>query len=137
MPLQSIWMLRISLVYLFASGLFGSLILLHKATGLNPAVWSLLPVHYEMAVWGWMVQFVMGTAWWMFPKFMSGPPRGSGSAAWLIFGLYNSGLLLLLLSVYMRLPGLMSQAGRGLLVVSVVLFALLIRRRIKSFRREE
>ncbi len=137
MPAQTIWMIRISLVYLLASAIMGALILTNKAFPLHPAIWSLLPVHYEMAIWGWMVQFVMGTAYWMFPRFLTGLRRGPAWAGWIVVLLYNLGLLLLLISAATSAStiSMFAVAGRGLLMVSILFFAGLIWNRIVSFRK--
>ena len=94
MPSQSVWMIRLSLFYLTITIVIGGLLLIHKSAPIHPSVWALLPIHYEMAVWGWMIQFVMGTAYWMFPRFLKGDPRGNSHTATLMVLLFNTGLLL-------------------------------------------
>lgn len=135
MPSQSVWMLRLSLVYLTISILVGGLLLIHKAVSIHPAVWGLLPVHFELAIWGWVVQFVMGTAYWMFPRFLKGALRGNSTIATLMVILYNGGLFLLLLSVLEIYSSFLAPAGRGLMLISVTLFAVLMWSRIISFRK--
>jgi len=58
------------------------------------------PIHYELTIWGWLVQFVMGTAYWIFPRFLKGESRGSALPAWIMVCLYNIGLILLAISVF-------------------------------------
>ena len=135
MPVQSVWMIRLSLTSLLVSVVMGGLILTHKAAPLHPALWGLLPLHYELAIWGWLVQFVMGTAYWMFPRYLKAPGRGSSRMAGLMVALYNAGLVLLLLSSLMgsvKIP--LALTGRGLLASAVVLFGGLMWRRVVSYR---
>lgn len=136
MPLQSIWMIRLSLVYLAIATIIGGLLLIHKAAPIHPAMWALLPVHFELAIWGWMVQFVMGTAYWMFPRFLKGEPRGNSRIATLMAILFNGGLFLLLLSIFDVYSAILAPAGRGLFLISVLLFAVLIWKRIVSYRKK-
>ena len=135
MPSQSIWMIRLSLVYLAITIIIGGLLLIHKAVPVHPALWGLLPVHFELAIWGWMIQFVMGTAYWMFPRFMKGEPRGNTTFATLMVYLFNGGLFLLLISIFDVYPTFLAPVGRGLLLISVTLFAALIWNRIVSYRK--
>jgi len=135
MPAQSVWMIRLSLVYLAITISMGGLLLIHKAISIHPAVWGLLPVHFELAIWGWMVQFVMGTAYWMFPRFLKGEPRGNSNIATLMATLFNGGLFLLLISIFDVYSSFLAPAGRGLLLISVTLFAALIWNRIVSYRK--
>jgi FtsH-binding integral membrane protein len=128
-------MIRLSLIYLAITIIIGGLLLIHKAVPVHPAVWGLLPVHFELAIWGWIIQFVMGTAYWMFPRFMKGKPRGSTNIATLMVYLFNGGLLLLLLSIFDVYSSILAPAGRGLLLFSVTLFAALIWNRILSYRK--
>jgi hypothetical protein len=128
-------MIRLSLVSLLLSALMGGLILTHKAVPVHPALWGLLPLHYELAIWGWLVQFVMGTAYWMFPRHLKGPGRGSARMAGLMVALYNTGLVLLLLSSLMgsvKTP--LALGGRGLLASAVMLFGGLMWHRVVSYR---
>lgn len=135
MPEQSVWMLRLSLASLLLSVLIGGLILTHKAIPVHPALWGLLPLHYELAIWGWLVQFVMGTAYWMFPRYLKAPGRGSAWMAGLMVALYNTGLVFLLLSTLMgsaKTP--LALGSRGFLVIAVIIFGRLMWRRVVSYR---
>jgi hypothetical protein len=127
-------MIRLSLVYLCIAVLTGGLLLIHKAVSVHPAMWGLLPVHFEIAIWGWMIQFVMGTAYWMFPRFLKGRPRGISQIATLMVVLFNGGLFLLLLSILDVYSSILAPAGRGVMVISVALFAVLMWKRIVSYR---
>ena len=133
MPTQTIWMIRFSLVYLLIAVLLGGLIITHKAIDLHPIIWSLLPVHFELAIWGWLVQFVMGTAYWMFPKHVQGKARGNDILAWFLVFSFNLGLILLVLPQNQQFHFPIS---RLLVLISIIIFTCLIFPRIKTYRKK-
>lgn len=132
MPVQSVWMIRLSLSYLLIAILTGAVLLIHKAIPIHDAIWGFLPVHYEMAIWGWLVQFVMGTAYWMFPRYLKDKGRGSTGLAWSVVAVINLGLWLLLASYVLN--EYLALAGRGLLLIGTFLFAGLMWNRVVSYR---
>lgn len=135
MPAQSVWMIRLSLSYLLIAILIGAVLLTHKAVPIHNAIWGLLPIHYEMAVWGWLVQFVMGTAYWMFPRYLMDKGRGSSALAWSVVAVMNLGLWVLLGSYVTG--DYMATAGRGLLLIGVLLFARLMWNRVVSYKNRK
>lgn len=134
MPSQSIWMIRSALLYLMFSVSIGTVILLHKAIDLHPFVWALLPAHYEMAIWGWIVQLAMGTAYWMFPKKLEDPRRGPNWAGWLVFVLFNIGLIGLVISTLFPSLIYVAALGRGILLMAILILAVLMWHRIVTYR---
>jgi len=138
MPTQSILMLRISFIYLILAVSIGGILLFHKAQPLHPAVWALLPIHFEAAIWGWLIQFVMGTAYWMFPRFLKGEARGSVNLAWGMAALFNTGLLLLIAG-YFPVTDLLNfkAVGRAMILSSILLFGWLTWSRVVSYRNLE
>lgn len=137
MPAQSIWMIRISLGYFLIITLIGSLLLVHKVIEIHPVMWALLPAHYEMAIWGWMVQFVLGTAYWIFPRYLNLKPRGSERIAWLIVILLNSGVFLLVIKNLFQISQLFKISGRFLIIASIGFFVSVIWNRVVSYRDHE
>ena len=133
MPLQSRWMLRLSLIWLMISVTIGGLILIEKAISFIPMIWGFLPIHYELAIWGWMVQFVLATAYWMFPKFLTGSRRGPEWIAWCVFAFLNTGLMALI-SSHLYYSDKLAQAGRGMILLSIILFVSLIWNRVVTYR---
>ena len=131
MPAQAIWMIRLSLVYLIIAVLFGGIIFIQKVINIHPAIWSLLPIHYEVAIWGWLVQFLMGTAYWMFPKYILGTRRGSESLAWAMVILFNCGLILLVISTFAINIAIVA---RGLIFISICQFVILVWQRVVTYR---
>jgi hypothetical protein len=129
-------MIRLSLIYLIIAVFIGGTLLVHKVVPIHPAIWSLLPVHYEMAIWGWIVQFVMGTAYWIFPRFMVGPARGHETTAWVMAGCLNTGILLLILSIFIGSDPDLRLTARFLMILSVSLFGILVWGRVITYRNK-
>lgn len=88
MPALTRWFVRTALVSLLAGlglGLAGAI----RGTGglLAPTVLHLLVV-------GWLTQMVFGVAFWLFPKYAPGRPRGSERLGWVSYGCLNLGVVL-------------------------------------------
>lgn len=94
MPRQTVWFVRASLLYLLAGFTIGALVLAQKGRPYDANVWLLLPVHIEFLLTGWLLQLVLGMAFWIFPRFGIGAPRGRERAIWFSFVLLNLGILL-------------------------------------------
>lgn len=133
-PSPARWMIRLSLIWLLISALAGGILLSHKALFLHPATWALLPVHYELAIWGWMVQFVIGTAYWIFPKKLEDMRRGPVIPAWVMVFFYNTGVLLLAASGFIETVAGIALSGRLLILIALLLFAWLIWQRVVTYR---
>ena len=94
MPKLSVWMVRAALIHMGVGFLFGAMILWHKGVPLFDWTWKLLNPHIELMIFGWTMQIVMGTAYWILPRF-SGPDRyGRTRLGWWSFGLFNAALLM-------------------------------------------
>jgi hypothetical protein len=93
MPRVARWLVRASLLYLALGFTLGAALLAAKGVALGAVVWRLLPLHVETSLVGWLLQLVMGVAYWIFPRFgMTPAQRGRESVAWLSFWLLNAGL---------------------------------------------
>jgi hypothetical protein len=128
MPRLSVWFVRASLIYLLLGFTFGSLILAQKGISYYPAVWNLFPVHMEFLLIGWFAQLAMGVAFWILPRFSSGPPRGNVKLLWISFVLINLGIVFSALHLWFpaaTLIGRAAQAGAG------IVFAIGLWRRVK------
>ncbi len=135
MPKPSIWMLRLALVYLLISVSVGGLLLIQKTVNLHPMLWSLLPIHFELAIWGWLVQFVMGTAYWMFPRFLKGPKRGNEKFAIISVVSFNAGLLFLMAGYFTEVHSSLRLSSRFLMLFGVTLFVAVMWNRVLSYRQ--
>jgi heme/copper-type cytochrome/quinol oxidase subunit 1 len=93
MPKLSVWMIRSSFIYMGVGFLFGALILQHKGIPIFDWIWRLLNPHIELMIFGWMMQFVMGVAFWILPRFPGENRYGRTGLGWWSFGMLNSGVL--------------------------------------------
>lgn len=130
MPRLSVYFVRASLVYLALGFTFGGLLLANKGVMFLPLIWALLPVHIEFSFVGWMIQFAMGIAFWILPRFSTHPIRGREQLSWLAFFLLNLGIWFVVLQIAVPVEWL-SLAGRLLELLGMGLFAVGNWRRIK------
>lgn len=131
MPRLSVWFVCCSFIYLFLGFTFGGLILANKGFPFAPWTWSLLPAHMEFLLLGWMVQLTMGVAFWILPRFRSGSPRGSVNLVWSAFVILNTGIVMVAVQPFFSMAWL-TQTGRILETISVLLFALASWQRVKA-----
>lgn len=134
MPGVTIWMLRLSLGYLIAGLGIGALILMNKAVLFAGSVWLWLPVHIEILIFGWIIQFTLGTAYWILPRYFETGDRGHPSYGILMVVFLNTGILLTAFSGFTGHPALFSLTGRLLEALSAGLFAALHWKRIATYR---
>ena len=136
MPAPSRWMIRCSLLYLLAGFAIGSGMLISKAwPAAYPQVWQLLPVHIEVAIFGWIIQFTMGTAYWILPRYLKTGDRGHSMPAKLMVALFNAGIVMNICSYLHVVPRSAVFWGRLLEVSSVILFIILHWNRAISYRK--
>lgn len=110
--------------------------LIHKAQPVHPAVWQLLPLHIEMAIFGWIIQFTLGTAYWMLPRFLKGPQRGPRWLAFAMIVALNLGILLTLADRQLAIELPLMLSGRILELLAVIIFVNLHWHRIVSYRHK-
>lgn len=134
MPFVSRLMIRCSFIYLVVAMVLGAIMLIHKAWPLHPAVWQLLPLHIETAIFGWIIQFTLGTGYWMLPRFLKGPQRGSPRLAYLMIIALNIGILLTLSDSLFQSGMPLMIFGRSLELLAVILFISLHWNRIVTYR---
>ncbi len=124
MPTVSIWFIRAALAYLLAGFSLGALLLAGKGIALPAGLWRWLPVHFELLLVGWLVQLVMGVAYWIFPRFGLTPAaRGREGLAWLAFALLNGGVCLASVGVLGNQP-VFAVVGRSAEVLAAATMAL-------------
>lgn len=129
MPRLSAWMLRTALVALAVGSLLGAGML--AAPGGGAVRWR--PLHAELMLVGWMVQFALGTAFWILPRFRQGAERGREGPGWLAFALLNLGALLAGVGGSVAGPGGWTLAGRTAELLAVAAFAAQAWPRVKPF----
>ena len=130
MPRLSVWLVRCSFIHLFLGLTIGGLVLANKGIPFAPWTWSLLPAHMEFLLLGWMVQLAMGVAFWILPRFRSGPPRGNINVVWSALVLLNAGIVMVVIQPFVSM-GWLALAGRFLETSSVLLFVLASWQRVK------
>ncbi len=130
MPRLSVYFIRASLIYLLFGFTFGGLLLANKGVMISPAIWMLLPVHMEFDLMGWLVQLAMGVAFWILPRFSSGPARGDERLSWSAFLFVNVGILFVASETIFQVKWLIL-TGRVMETLALILFAVGNWRRIK------
>ncbi len=108
---------------------FGGLLLYHKGVPLTPLIWRLLPLHIELMLVGWTVQFIMGIGFWIFPRFWRS--RGNGTPMRWAFWLLNIGVWTVGLGGTFNFPAGILLAGRIFELSAGLAFVLYAWRRIK------
>lgn len=129
MPRLSVFMIRAALLYLGTGITFGALMLWNKGIMFEPSVWRLLAPHVELVVFGWIVQLVMGVAFWIMPRFTGENRYGNVRLAWASFILFNAGILLVSLGYFAGTGWL--ALGRVLEVVAIIAYVVHIYPRVK------
>lgn len=94
MPPLTRLFIKTSLVYLVAALGAGLLLALRPLLSLPTVVGGLTPVYFHLFMVGWVMQIIVGVAYWMFPKWSKLLPRGHDALALATYGLLNVGLLL-------------------------------------------
>lgn len=135
MPTLSVWMIRTSLIYLLLAVSAGGLLLSNKGILIDISVWNLLQVHIEIALFGWLLQFILGTAYWMLPRFLEGPKRGNKKLGWSMMLLLNAGIWFYIFSYLKVLPEGGALTGRILEFAAVAIFIMLHWNRIVAYQR--
>jgi len=131
LPRLSAWFIRASLVYLLAGFTLGAVLLASNGLDALQVVWVVLPAHIEFLLVGWVVQLALGTAYWILPRLLKGPARGSPRLGWAAFWLFNAGILLAASNGL--LPGVAQVAGRGLEIAGAGVIAWLLWPRVKAY----
>ena len=123
MPRLSQWYIKSALLYLLTGFSIGMLMLANKGVPFYPALWRLLPMHIEFLLMGWTLQFVLGVAFWIAPRFWQAPRRGNernAVAAWILL---NLGIWAVALGVWLGASSFIL-LGRVLEGTAVIAFAL-------------
>lgn len=133
MPRLSIWAIRAALVYLGVGFTLGGLMLFNKGVTLDPSLGRLWSIHIELALIGWMMQLVMGVAFWILPRLQRTERYGSTTLAWIAFGLLNGGILAVAAGKWFDHLAALSLLGRSAELAAIIAFAITIWPRIKAF----
>ena len=99
MPNLSIIFIRTGLIYFIFGFILGAFLLFNKAYPFNLILWQLLPLHYLILFFGWILQLVFGVAFWIMPRF--GKSYGKTWLAWSCYLFLNTGLVTLISSYFL------------------------------------
>lgn len=135
MPTVSVFLIRTAFIYLLTGIGIGTALLIEKGVSFAPQIWLLLPVHIELLLSGWLLQFVMGVAYWMFPKFLTIKARGNTNIAIAMFVLYNFGMIVLISAHIWETKHSFFLFGRLLHLASIGCFIFLIWKRVTTYNR--
>lgn len=122
MPRLTVWLIRTALGYLATGFTFGALLLANKGVLIDPLIWKLLPAHIEAVLIGWTLQLVLGVAFWILPRQVSGPPRGNERLVWAAYCLLNLGVVTAMAGQVWDWPGIWLVTSRCAELGAVVLF---------------
>ncbi len=133
-PRVSVWLIRTACVHLLSGAALGAMYLSLKAVGWPVFAASHRPVHVEQMLMGWLVQLVIGVAYWILPRPAGQDPGGRGGVIWAVYGLLNGGLLVAALGGDPALPAWLVPVGRVAETAAVALFALHAWNRQRPYR---
>jgi cbb3-type cytochrome oxidase subunit 1 len=135
MPTPSRLMIKASMLYMLTGFVIGALILISKVYPEYSWAWSLLSVHIEVSIFGWVIQLTMGTAYWILPRYLKTKSRGNPKLALAMIGMLNLGILMNVSSYLDMIASSATILGRLLEVGAVVLFIVLHWNRAVSYNR--
>ena len=135
MTLPSRLLIKSSLIYFVIGAFLGALLLVNKAFIIEPAVWAILPVHIELMIFGWIIQFTLGVAYWILPRFLEGEARGNSFFAYLMVFAFNVGIWLKIAATLSQMDYSLDVAARVCQLIAVALFISLHWKRIVTYNR--
>jgi cbb3-type cytochrome oxidase subunit 1 len=127
----SVWPVRTALLYLGAGLSIGALMLLEKGAPVDPALLRMLPMHIEFVLFGWMLQLVMGIAFWILPRFSREPRYGNQRLGWIAYVLLNAGVLSAGVGQWLNAPPIIPLAGRAAELLAVIFVVRYVWPRVK------
>lgn len=136
MPKLSIFFIRTSLIYFIIGITIGAVMLADKGLPFYNAIWTLRSAHIELALLGWIVQLIMGTAYWILPRHPVGEPRGNIYTAWSSYTLLNAGIIMGIASIWFLNSPRLDILFRLLQFAGIGCFAYVIWPRVLTFKKE-
>jgi len=122
MPRVSVWLVRTAFVQMGFGFVLGALLLFNKGIPVFPLIWTILPLHIEVLLLGWLVQLAMGVAFWILPR--DAGSRGNVQLVWTAYVLLNTGVLLAGSAHWLSFSGVPLIVGRSAELVAISLFAI-------------
>lgn len=121
MPTLSVRLIQCSLAYLVLGFTIGALILFNKAIHVIPFVWTLLQMHIEFLLLGFILQLTMGVAFWIFPRIQTTSDRGDVRKTATAFVLLNAGIWICSIAPFIPISYILL-SGRVCQTAAVILF---------------
>lgn len=123
MPRLSVWLVRTALVQLVIGAALGALYLGWKGFGVPAFAPSLLPLHVECVLVGWVIQLVLGVAYWILPRRADERTGPGDGAIWLAYVLVNGGVVAVGVAPLLGAPSSVALAGRVAELAAAAAFA--------------
>lgn len=92
MPTLTRIFIKTGMIYFLLAMVVGVALAAPTLFSLPTAVAALRPVYFHLFMVGWVLQLIIGIAYWMFPKLSKERPRGSEALGWLVYACLNIGL---------------------------------------------
>lgn len=131
MPAISVWLLRLSLVALLTGAALGAWLL-----GAEPWPSEWLPrlraAHVYLMLFGWLLPFVLATAFWMLPRHTQGAGRGSPGLGIAGTALLSAGTAIGLTGSLAGVPPLW-RGGLACTILGALTFLRLLWPRVRAF----
>ncbi len=138
MPKLSSLFIRSSLVWLGLGFLTGALMLTNKGLSFYAPIMGYIGLHIQFVLIGWILNLVMGVAYWMFPRFTPEETgmevRGYPWAAWTALLAVNGGLVLATIGHWVGEYTWTPMLAYGLYVLGVVFFVVNAWPRVKPHK---
>ena len=133
MPRLTVWMVRSALLQLGTGITIGALMLWNKGSILDARIWLLVSTHLELLIVGWLMQFALGVAFWILPRFTQEPRYGNTRRGWIGFTLLNTGILLVILGTWITVLPILIPLGRLVELIAVLLLGSVLWPHVKPF----
>lgn len=132
MPRLSVLMIRTALIYLGIGFTLGGLVLFNKGIPIGADIPRLMLPHGDILLFGWVMQLIMGTAFWIMPRFPMPPKYGRVWLAQAAYLLLNAGIIASVIGQWGIQTGL-TFVGRVLMLLAVLCFAAHIMPRVRPY----
>ncbi len=133
MPRLTVWMVRTALLELGIGITLGALMLWNKGSLLDLRIWLLVSTHLELLIVGWLMQFALGVALWILPRFTQEPRYGNVRRGWVGYALLNAGILLVILGIWTAGLANLQPIGRLVELIAIVVLISVLWPRVKPF----
>lgn len=126
-------MVRAALLHFGIGFTIGALMLYNKGNPTDPSIWRWLTAHLDFLLLGWTMQFAMGVAFWIMPRFPGERKYGREWFVWLALILINAGVLTVAASSWGgAAANMMLLAGRSAELLAAAAFVIHIWPRVKA-----